>query len=43
MHNLIKYSSSCLAATGRFSFYSQDEVINFNAEFENNNNVKSFE
>ena len=43
LYNLIEYSSNYLAATGSFWFYSRDEVTNFNPEFENNNNVKSFE
>ena len=42
MYNLTEYSSNYSETTGSLQFYSNDEATNFNADFANTNNFKSF-
>ena len=42
MYNFVEYSSKYSETTESLWFYSKDEVINFNAVIDNDNNFKSF-
>ena len=42
IYNLIKYSSNYSETTGSLWFYSKDEATNFNNDFENADDLKSF-
>ena len=42
MYNLLEYSSNYSDETGSLSFYSKDEVNNFNADIADDNAFKSF-
>ena len=42
MNNLIEYSSNCSETTGSSWFYSKEEAANFDADFADKNNFKSF-
>ena len=43
LNNLIEYSSNYFETTGSLWFYSKDEVTNFNNNFANTDNFKSFQ
>ena len=42
MYNLIEYSSNYSETTGSIWFYSKDEATDFNINFENTDDFKSF-
>ena len=42
MYNLIEYSSDYLETTGRLLFYSKNEATDFNNNFVNTDDFKSF-
>ena len=42
LYNLKEYSSNCSNMTGRLWFYSKDEATDFNDQFANTDDSKSF-